>query len=151
MPIPAKEIAKAKLLIDCPGVVEVITGQITEWSKELPIVSKAATYLRQHAQRLATLSKHAQRILGLQFKDSTPIIKCLSKALQMAGVETEPVGRTNKLWSYGVKTELDCQKKIDKSAEERPADIRDLLRIQTLSELRQQMGTHLKDVIRTGG
>ncbi|MGB3788904.1 MAG: hypothetical protein WA949_12905 [Phormidesmis sp.] len=147
MPIPAKEIAKAKLLIDCPGVVEVITGQITEWSKELPIVSKAATYLRQHAQRLATLSKHAQRILGLQFKDSTPIIKCLSKALQMAGVETEPVGRTNKLWSYGVKTELDCQKKIDKSAEERPADIRDLLRIQTLSELRQQMGTHLKDVI----
>lgn len=153
LPIPAKEIAAAKLLTACPGVSDVALGKLEGWDKTSQIVKAAAEYLKANAERLATLSKHSQRILGLQFTDVTPIIKCFHKALQMAGLTAHAAGRTNKLWNYRLQTADDCQSKITAKEAKSQAvsykDKRNLFRAKTLAELQQQITTRLDDVIGT--
>jgi len=151
LPIPAKEIATAKLLIACPGLVDVALGTLEAWDKTSQIIKDAAAYLIANAERLATLSKHSQRILGLQFTASTPIIKAFHKALQMAGLTAHAAGRTNKLWRYRLQTAGDCQQKIDnKEGKGKVAtykDKRNLFRAETLIELQQQLSQRLTEVI----
>ena len=151
LPIPAKEIATAKLLIACPGLVDVALGTLEAWNKTSQIVKDAATYLVANAERLATLSKHSQRILGLQFTASTPVIKAFHKALQMAGLTAHAAGRTNKLWRYRLQTAEDCEQKMDsKEAKGQSAtykDKRNLFRAETLIELQQQLSQRLTEVI----
>ena len=151
LPIPAKEIAAAKLLTACPGISDTALGMLESWDKTQQIVKDAATYLRANASRLATLSKHSQRVLGLQFTEVTPIIKCFHKALQMAGLTAHAAGRTNKLWRYRLQAADDCQGKIEakqsKGAEATYKDLRNLFRSESLTELQQQITTRLDTVI----
>ena len=151
LPIPAKEIATAQLLIECPGIVGVITGEIEVWNKTSQFVKDAKAYLLKHSQRLAALSKHSQRILGYQFKETTPLIKCINKALAMAGVQTTCEGRIKRVWNYRVSTAPDLERKIEQKASKGKdatfADKRDLLRMQTIGELRDCIGVRLKQVV----
>ena len=151
LPIPAKEIAIARLLIRCPGIVDVVTGKLAEWDKTKTTIKNAANYLKAHAQRLATLSQHKQRILGFQFNETTPLIKCFHKALQMAGLTVQPAGRTKKLWRYRLQAEEDCQKKIDKKIEKgeepRYSDLRDLFRSESINELRERLDETVKAIV----
>ena len=153
LPIPAKEIAAAKLLTACPGVSDVALGVLERWDKTSQIVKDAATYLKANAERLASLSKHSQRILGLQFNESTPTIKCFHKALQMAGLTAYAAGRTNKLWHYRLQSVDDCQGKMDAKENKGQTitykDLRNLFRAETLAELQQQLDNRLNDVIGT--
>ena len=148
LPIPAKEIALAQLLIGCPGVVEILTGRRTLWTWKDAVVKEARDYLLKHAAVLAALSKHSQRILGYQFNRSTPLIKCLNKALALAGAVAATDGRVNKVWHYRLKNEADAQKKIDEKAEKKqpaePSEYREVFRFNTLSDLRVRLSAHLK-------
>lgn len=149
--IPAKEIAIAKLLINCPGVAEVVRGSLEVWDNTLDIVKNAAKYLRELADELATLSRHNQRILGLQFTSATPVIKCFHKALSMAGVEAASESRGGKLRRYRLKTSEDCDRKIEEKQiagkEPTPAEYRDLMRTATKGELRQRLQIKLQETI----
>ena len=151
LPIPAKEIAAAKLLTACPGLPAVALGTLEAWDKTSQIVKDAAVYLKANAERLATLSKHSQRILGLQFNEATPIIKCFHKALQMAGLTAQAAGRTNKLWRYRLQTADDCQgkneAKVNKGSEPTYKDLRNLFRAKSIAELQQKITDQLDIVI----
>lgn len=151
LPIPSKEIAIAKILVGCPGVAEVLNGTLTQWNMWTPVTKSAATYLRQNAQRLATLSKHSQRIFGLQFKETTTVINCFHKALRMAGAATQSIGQIKKTWQYRLKIAADAEKvieqKLAKDESPSPAEEREACRLHTLAQLGKRLDATLQNLI----
>ena len=129
-----------------------MSRKLTQWSKQTATVKEAATYLRSNAKALARLSKHTQRIHGLQFKDSTPDVRCFHKALNLMGIEIISAGRdtdTKRCWLYRIETCADIEARItamlasDKCEGPSPDDYRAQLRADTLDELLQQVSSHI--------
>ena len=156
MPVTPKEIETAELLLGCKAVVGVVTGELTQWHKDLPETKAAADYARANAEEFARLSRHSQRLMGFQFTGTTPDIKCLHKMLQISGLEVATDGRQGsgeRLWLYRVMEAGDVKVRIDKREEngQTTYDLqRQHYRLTTAEELaeqaRKQIGNRLDEL-----
>lgn len=83
----------AKLLSNAPGLWAMASGATQEWTGKAPSILAIADWARMHAQPLARLSAHSQRIHGLQFTAKTPAIKCVHRLLQIVGCDATCMDR----------------------------------------------------------
>jgi hypothetical protein len=139
LPFSRREMAIAKLLSRCPGIPQVIAGELSEWSKSDEAVTAAAEYARENAKSFAAFSRHSQRILGLQFTDRTPDIRCFHKLLSMVGLSAIAFkriggGRGHRHRLYRLESVEDIASKIQAREQEGKPISLDLLRQQYRAE-----------------
>lgn len=113
LPVSHREIGKAALLRQAPGIHDVLTGQLARWDKDHPIIGQAKKWAVQNAKQLAAFSRHEQRWFGFQFTDKTPEVKCMNKLLSLAGHETK-CDRSHKGRTYRLKIASDVDDAIAK-------------------------------------
>ncbi|NEP16871.1 MAG: hypothetical protein F6J97_08185 [Leptolyngbya sp. SIO4C1] len=151
LPAAPHEIELAQLVLEAPLIPEILKGKITNWTK-LDCTAVAA-YARQNAQRLSALSRHSQRIHGLQFTPQTPDTKCLHKLLQIPGYEAVTDGREAgkyKYWRYRLRTLSDIEGRIaqllKKGKSVSAADERDRYRYETAEETMNRAKGVMKEI-----
>lgn len=134
LPVTAKEIDMVNLIIGCPGVDDLLSGSLTEWTKDSPQVKDAAAYLRKHAPKFARLTSTNQRIRGYQFTASVADVQCWHKLIAlmgMGGCEVGREGRGNRI--YALKTPEWHEQNL--ARQHSPRRARDLYRAEQSSQV----------------
>lgn len=114
-----KLLQTAALLGKCPGIRKVVSGELTEWTKDSSILQAAKRWAIAHALELASLTKKAHRHLGLQFTEKTPIVKSFHKLLAMFGFEGHEISSTaskdsgKRIRKYRLKTAKDVEAELE--------------------------------------
>jgi hypothetical protein len=152
LPCTQKEFAIASLLKDAPGIYAAMTESGAVWTNKSPSVRAAGEWARANAQALAKLSRHQQRIHGLQFTPKTPDVKCFHKLLAMMGLESQCLGRQaadQRLWEYRLLVATDIEAKIKAKLakdDERTHDLqRQAHRLRTDSDVYEALNQTLCD------
>lgn len=152
----------ARLLKDAPGLFQLATGQIQQWTNADAVITNLAAWARDNAKALARLTTHNQRIHGYQFTPKTTDIKCAHKLLAMVGLEPQCHGRQasgNRLWQYRLKASGDVDAKLSQvdlaamkdGKQPRTHDLeRQLHRLTTDGEVFDALNQVLADRIRQG-
>ena len=117
-PVSDRELDLVALLSRCAAIEEIVAGGLTQWSKIHPLVVDAAEFARENAAEFARLSKHSQRIHGLQFTEDTPDIKCLHKLMGLIGLAAVHDGMCKRIHQYRLEEISDIEHKIDEAVED---------------------------------
>ena len=150
LPATEREMGLAALLVQCEAVRKIITGEVTQWDNRQALILEAANFARNHAIEFARLTRHNQRIHGLQFTERTPAIKCLHKMLQMVGLSTTHTGRVKQVHQYRLQVEADIKAKIVRALEQaKPVAslMRESYRLRTWEELRDHLQLHFTEAL----
>ena len=114
LPCPQRSLELAVLLQHCPGLRAAVEGEMSEWDKNTPIIQAAKRWAIANAETLARLTKHSQRIHGLQFTPKTYDVQVLSRLLGLLGLETTKDGKDGEVRIYRLKTATDVEALIAK-------------------------------------
>ena len=85
LPAAARDIELTSILSRCPGIAEVVTGELEEWKNKDPQVIAAGLYLIAHRQQLAANTKKRGLLKGAQFTDQMAPTALFNKALDLMG------------------------------------------------------------------
>ena len=87
LPAATRDIELTAILSRCPGVTEVVAGELTEWKNKDPQVVAAGLYLIAHQKQLAANTKRRGLLKGAQFTDQMAPTSLFNKALDLMGYE----------------------------------------------------------------
>lgn len=150
IPVNPSEFYTADLIFNCPGVVELVNGELERWDKDTALIKKAAAYTRERSTALSRISRHEQRIYGLQFTETTPDIKCFHKLIQLAGFEAISAGRAAtapRLYQYHLATADALKIALEAATKQSKHEARELRRIYRL-ETQQALVERIELVMR---
>ena len=109
LPVPAWLLEKAALLSTCPGIKLAAQGSMGRWSKTTPEVKLAYEWAKRNAEKLTRVTRHSQRIYGLQFGDRTHAVAAFNKLLSELGVEAQHDGQVERVHQYRRRTVADVE------------------------------------------
>ena len=148
IPFTEREIDSVALLLQIEGVKAVARGDLTQWDKNHPLVQDAAEFARIHAAEFARLTKHSQRIHGLQFTSEISDVNCFHKILKMVGLSTKRCCMKRRVHQYRLEITADIAERIAKAMEQyRP--IENLSRKAYQLDTRDEFCEHLENYFLT--
>ena len=110
LPAAARDIELASIISRCPGVMEIVTGHLEQWTSREPQVIAAGLYLTAHAKQIAANTKRVGLIKGAKFSDEMTSTALLNKALELMGYKPFKDGREgsgDRLNIYRLETKAD--------------------------------------------
>lgn len=151
LPVSYRELGKAALLRQAPGLVEAITGELAQWDKSHETITRAKDWCIANSRKLAALSRIEQRWHGYKFTEKTPAVKCFHKLLNMVGHETKSGKRSAQGGVYRLKAAADVQAAIDDINWDAPGSdlkakrlVRDLHRHEQDQTTLEAIATHIR-------
>ncbi|MGB3515815.1 MAG: hypothetical protein WBA43_05120 [Elainellaceae cyanobacterium] len=119
LPVPAWLLEKAALLATCPGIKEAATATeasiYRRWDKNSLHVQQAHAWAKRNAVALARVTRHSQRIYGLQFGDRTHPVAAFNKLLGELGIEAQQDGQVERVHQYRRRTVTDVEALIQQA------------------------------------
>lgn len=115
LPVPAWLIEKAAMLATCPGLRMAAQGSMERWSKTTPEVKLAYEWAKRNAEKLARVTRHSQRIYGLQFGDRTHAVAAFNKLMGELGIEAQHDGQVDRVHQYRRRTVADVEALISEA------------------------------------
>ena len=115
LPVPAWLLEKAALLVTCPGLKLAAQGSLERWSKNTPEVKLAYEWAKRNAEKLTRVTRHSQRIYGLQFGDRTHAVAAFNKLLGELGIEAQADGQVERVHQYRRRTVADVEAMIQEA------------------------------------
>ncbi len=88
LPAPARDIELTAIMIKCPGIAAIVSGQLETWTNKTPEVTAAAAYLIEHDAQLRANTKRKGLLGGLKFSAAMKPAELVNKALKLFGFET---------------------------------------------------------------
>ncbi|MEL7520000.1 MAG: DEAD/DEAH box helicase, partial [Cyanobacteria bacterium J06553_1] len=89
LPVPARTIDLAHIISQCPGIKQVLSGELKDWSNYSDIIIKARDYLAANARAIAANTRAiATTGKGYKFSAELKPAQAFKKALVLMGHET---------------------------------------------------------------
>ena len=85
LPAATRDIELAGIVARCPGVTDVLIGNMQQWTNQDPQVVAAGLYLIAHGQQIAANTKRSGLARGAQFTDQMTPAALFNKALELCG------------------------------------------------------------------
>jgi hypothetical protein len=118
LPVPGWLLEKAALLATCPGLKLAAQGSLERWSKNTLEVKLAYEWAKRNAERLNRVTRHSQRIYGLQFGDRTHAVAAFNKLLGELGIEAQADGQVERVHQYRRRTVADVEAMIQEAQDD---------------------------------
>lgn len=96
LPATQKDIELTSIISRCPGVKEIITGRLKQWTNQDSCVVSASIYLIAHRKQIAANTKRLGLIKGAIFSEQMTPTALLNKALELMGYKPIKEGREGK-------------------------------------------------------
>ena len=85
LPASARDIELTSIISRCPGITEVISGEVEQWTNQDPQVIAAGLYLVAHGKQIAANTKKTGLIRGAKFSEQMAPAALLNKAIELCG------------------------------------------------------------------
>ena len=144
IPFTDRELDTVALLLQIEGVGAVLSGDLSQWDKDHPLVQDAAEFARIHADEFARLSQHSQRIHGLQFTSELSDVNCFHKLLKLVGLSTKHCCMKRRVHQYRLEITADIAERIAKAMEQYQP-IENLSRKAYRADTRDEFCEHLEN------
>lgn len=148
LPATLKEIQAAALLRQCPHFRAVVAGEVPRWTQRDDMVRVVQGWTLANAQALTAMSRHEQRIHGLQFTPRTPAVKCLHRLLSMVGVTVVTTEREGQIRVYRPKQCEDAIAKMNGATDLQQRRLgREVYRLDKLAMVQDAIAQHIQKMM----
>ncbi|MGB3300036.1 MAG: DEAD/DEAH box helicase family protein, partial [Phormidesmis sp.] len=124
LPAAARDIELAGIIARCPGVAEVVSGKMQQWTNKDPQIIAAGLYLIAHSKQIAVNTKRTGLVRGAKFSEQMTPAALFNKALELMGykpAKDKRQGSGARLNEYRLEAEADVAEALtEMKAEEKP-------------------------------
>ena len=149
LPAAAKDIELVSIISRCPGVADVVRGELVTWTNADPQVIAAGLYLIAHAKQIAANTRRKGLMKGAKFSDQMAPAALFNKALELVGYipqKQKRQGSGARLNVYRLRTQQDVVQAVEK-LKQREATPMELFRAE-LQVIRAKSRSGIESAIR---
>ena len=120
LPAAARDVELVSIISRCPGVSEVLRGEVEKWTNKDPRVIAAGLYLIAHSKQIAANTKKVGLNRGAKFSAQMHSTSLFNKALEMMGhtpKKDKREGSGNRLNEYRLEVLADVENALTEAKE----------------------------------